>query len=230
MPIDEVCEPWDFEASCCTGWIAEDAEPPEDDEELAAFEERLAIQERAVRWATAVLWKRSGRRYGVCTSTVRICPPFCNCDPCRCGPGSALTLSTLPVVAINQITDVCTNTVIDPDRYAIVGDHGVGLIDNTCSWLVGVACELEIEFEVGWEPDIEATEAMSELACEYVKHCLGQPCRSDAFLKLAGNIRYGNRNVILTGLPLVDHFLAQHVRQGTTGMIGLDDAHVYSVT
>lgn len=230
MALDEPCEPWEIDGMCCPDWIPADADPPEDEVELAAFTARLAAQVVAVRWASTVLWKRSQRKYGVCDSIVRICPPCCHCLPCVCGPKSILPISPeLPIIEIASITDVCSNTVIDPMRYKIVDNHSVGLVDLTCGWSVGLSCELEIEFSAGWVPDIEALMAGSELACEFTKHCLGLECRSTLFLKLAGVHKRGRRNIILTGLPLVDAFLIETNESGAAGMMDPSDAQPYSL-
>lgn len=230
MALDEPCEPWEITGLCCPGWIAEGTTPPTDPDLLALFEARLAAQEQATRWASSVLWRRSGRKVGVCDYVLRICPPCCYCSPCVCGPKSILNISPeLPIVAIDSITDVCSDTIIDPARYGIVNDHGVGLIDETCGWLVGYNCELEIEFSAGWEPDIEALMAGSELACEFVKHCLGEECRTKEFLKLTGAHKRGTRQVILTGLPLVDSWLIEVNRVGSAGMMDPSDAMPYSL-
>lgn len=239
MALDEPCEPWPISASCCSTWVSADDAPAEDDDGFAAFTARLAAQERAQRWATAVLWKRSGRKYGVCESTVRVCPPYCRCTPCACGPRAVLPISReLPIVAISSVTNVCSGQVIDPDRYGVIDSHSVGLIDHSCSWLLGQSddvssaiwpCDLEVVFTAGWEPDVEAVEAMSELACEYAKHCLGEQCRSTDFLKLTGTHKRGKRSIILTGLPLVDHFLIEANSVGSTGMMDPSDAFPYSV-
>lgn len=236
MALDEPCEPWPLSPSCCASWVLAEDSPAEEDEGFAAFQARLVAQERAQRWATAVLWKRSGRKFGVCASTLRVCPDQCRCLPCKCGPRALLMVSpNLPIVNVDSITNVCSGTVIDPERYAVIDDHAIGLIDRSCGWTfasndegVGFDCELEVVFTAGWEPDVEAIEAMSELACEYTKHCLGEDCRSEAFLKLAGIHKRGKRNVVLTGLPFVDHFLINQNEVGPSAMMDPSDAFGYS--
>lgn len=231
--IDEPCDVWPIEASCCSDWVdAQDAPNPPDDEDeeamaaydaaLAAFNANQTLQERAVRWATTMLWKRSRRKLGVCTSTVSVCPPSCYCTPCTCGPRHILPLSaSRPVVSICSITNTCSDLLIAAERYAIVDGSGVGLVDGTCGWTSGSPfdCGLSIVFTHGWEPDIEASMAMTQLACEYAKWCRGENCKSEKFLKLAGSHKQGKRNVILTGLPLVDHFLIEASSSGSSGMM-----------
>lgn len=225
MAIDQPCEPWDIDFTCCPTWIPQDTPVVEPDTDGVAA--RLAAQAFALSWASTFLWKRSGRRFGVCSRTVRICPPSCYCfDICKCGPRSVLALSLdAPIVAVQSVTNVCSNTVIDSSRYRIVNGSSLGLVDMSCGWLVGVDCELEIVFTAGWTPDEEATLAASELACAFVKKCLDTECRSDSFLSLAagfhkvGSQRGGRRTIVLTGIPLVDQWLIEVGSAGATGML-----------
>jgi hypothetical protein len=226
MAVDEVCEPWEIDFTCCDCWLPDDTTVPDPDPDGIAAQ--LAAQVRAVRWASNFLWKRSGRKVGVCESTVRICPPSCYCSPCTCGPHGLLTISTAPIVSIESITELCGNTVIAEDRYTVIDGHSIGLVDNTCGWQVGMGCELEIVLTAGWEPDVEAIQAASELACEYLRYCTGRKCRSEQFMSLAaGHHQLGKRHVILTGIPLVDHWLIEMNSNSPAGMFDPSEAMAY---
>src|SRR5258706_10622048 len=157
---------------------------------------------------------------------------ICGMSPCICGPQSLLHIThSRPIADITSITDVCSGDIIDPARFAIVDENYIGLVDHTCSWSPGVMCELEIVYSHGWEPDIEAQMAAGELACEFVKYCMGEQCRSDKFLSLAaGQMKRGRRQIVLTGLPLVDHWLIQANSVGSSGILDTTDYVAYSVS
>lgn len=228
MAIDQPCDPWELDFTCCPGWLPDDTVVPDPD--TGGVAARLAAQEFAVAWASTFLWKRSRRRFGVCTQTVRICPPTCWCiDICKCGPRSILTLTDdRPIVEITSITNVCTDVIIDPSRYRVVNGSGVGLVDNSCGWLVGMDCELEITFSAGWVPDVEATTAAAELACAFVKKCTDVDCDSSKFLSLAAGFhRQGKRNTVLTGIPLVDQWLIEVRASGSSGIFDPSDPQSY---
>lgn len=54
--------PWpEAEMDCCVGWDDIDA----------------AVQARAIEYATAILWRLTGMRYGICERTVRPCGSTC---------------------------------------------------------------------------------------------------------------------------------------------------------
>lgn len=226
---DEPCLPWAIDASCCEGWLPSDTVVPVPDSgEIAA---QLLAQTRAVRWASTFLWHRSRRRFGVCTVTARSCPQFCMCNPCVCGPTDLVLLSLdQPVNSITSVTDVCSNIVIDPSRYAIVNGTSVGLTDRSlCGWQPSaLGCELEIVYTVGTEPDIEALIAGGELACEFYRYCAGLKCKSDKFMSLAaGSHQRGKRTTILTGIPLVDQWLLHVNSSGYSGMMDPSDDYAY---
>lgn len=229
---DEPCVDWDFEQLCCDIWLDCDTVVPDPDPNNVAGQ--LRAQAYAKRWVSAFLWKRSRRRIGLCTNTVRICPPYCMCAPCACGPAHVLPLSMdSDIVSIVSITNVCSGEVIDPSRYRVVNGSGVGLVDGSCSWMVGasLACELEIVYTYGVEPDIEALSAAADLACAFVKSCLKVSCRSDQFLTLkAGFQKIGRRQVVLTGVPLVDQWLLEVRGSSPAGMLDPSDLAPYTVS
>ncbi len=232
MADNEPCVPWDINTMCCPNWLPADTTVPEDD--VSGIQARLDAQAFAVTWASTFLWRRSRRRFGICESTLFVCPPRCYCTPCACGPQHIIELSPdAPVTEIAEIRDVCSDTIIPSDRYKIINGRSVGLVDRTCSWWIAGApfdCQLSIQFSVGYVPDAEALIAGGALACAFLDACLQTNCKQGDFLKLAaGFSKRGKRQLVLTGIPLVDQWLIEVNSAGTSGMLDPSDILPYSL-
>lgn len=230
---DMPCEPWPVDMACTQVlWYAEDDVVP-GGVDLAA---QLELQDKAVLWASAMLWKRTRRRFGVCTLTRRVCPPRCECvSVCSCGPQSLLlNVSELPITSITSITDVCSGAVVDPARYGIINENSIGIVDGgSCVWSAG-GCDVDIVFTDGYTPDVEAVAAVSELTAEYLNYCRGTACRKGSYFDLSGGSvrrgRGGRRDVMLFGLPLVDRFILDATASSPSGMLDAARATAFAVT
>lgn len=234
---DNTCLPWPFDPTCCDGieWFTtEPVLPPDPTPEQLADHATWVSQQSAIVWATNVLWKRTGRRIGVCRYTVRICPPCgCFCYPCGCGPKARLDISPeLPLVEVVSVTRTCNDTVVPVEAYDIIDSRWIALNEHACTWGTWYDCPLDVVFDAGWTPDPEAVLAMSTLACERYKQCAGMKCRLPEDTML-GEIRRGGsgnrRNITLFGIPVVDHFLIDSRSTSPAGMFDPSESHPYAV-
>lgn len=121
-----------------------------DTEEWEAFD--ASVQDAATRWATQIMWAGTGRRYGLCSVTVRPCRRFCDDCPdgwfwsygqfmpyitngiwrnCGCGfgpgCGSCNASCQVPLPGpVDSITEVVVDgTTIDPDTYRLDAVDGM---------------------------------------------------------------------------------------------------------
>lgn len=137
------CDGWDPDTSCCPDW---DTYTPE-------------LQASAINYATFVLWAATGRRFGLCTKTVRPCTgQFCNQDGVygfywnegtwfpyilnglwrnwTCGCGCSVNCQVYLPGPVNSIISVLVDgEVVDPDTYRV---------DNA-QWLVRTHTTAEAE-------------------------------------------------------------------------------------
>jgi hypothetical protein len=198
---------WDLDTGCCSEW---DTFSP-------------ALQAAAANFATMVLWAATGRRFGLCTRTVRPCGRDCEGDGfggwangwywsegtwlpyifnglwrnCWCGCNGGVGCCTCRARCqvyipgpVNSIISVDVDgTTVDPATYRV--DNGQWLVrtttpgvDDQC-WPFwqdydlnpGVEHTFVVNYLQGIPPPAALKRAAGELACEYAKACLGQPCR-----------------------------------------------------
>ena len=139
--------------------------------------------EQLLQAASNILFRRTCYRWpGLCERTVHPCPScHCSSNPCRCG-GLYYVLPLANAFPITGVTSVKINGV--PFTDFRVDDYSrLVRIDGeawpTCNNLgIGDTCdeEIEVTYQYGIEPPIEARMAAAEYACELKKACSGGDC------------------------------------------------------
>ena len=221
----------------CTGWELDDDVCADCDAYVGL---PGATQDALVDYAADVLWRRTGKRYGLCDVTVRPCRddcptagpglPFripgsrdwsnggCGCaGPCGCGgPLAQITLPG-PVHALSSV-------IVDGVALDLVGPPPAVRVDN---WMTAVRQDggrwptcvhlgdpppggISIGYQRGRPVPAGGRWALSRLVCELAKSCAGQPCA------LPGTATNVTRQGVTVSLPPVDVLVAD-------GLWGLPD-------
>lgn len=195
-----VVQPWITAADLRTDLAKEDA----------------ALRTAAIAWASEALRRRTRLQWGVADYDIQFNVP-CSCGiswvdgVCVCAPRQLIHISPRqPIIEVASVTNVATSVAIPPERYGIVNEHWIGLVDSTnLEWATGWCNRLRVLFSAGAVPDAEGKEACAELAGEFLKlKANDQSCRlrsnQTGVIKRGRN---GRRDVALFGIPLVDNFI-----------------------
>lgn len=188
---------WTVDTTCCDTWSDYSAD----------------LQTAAAEYGAFVVWAATGRRFGLCSRTIRPCGRQCdmcasgyywyegtwlpyifngvwrNCwcgtnDPscCTCTPSCQVWLpgpvASIPATGVSQ-----DGAIVPVDAWRV--DNGQWLVrtDDDC-WPL---CQdynvdsgdgtLLVTYMQGLPVPSVLQRAAGELACEWAKSCLGQPCR-----------------------------------------------------
>lgn len=228
---------WDVTTDCC------------DD-----FWETLSpeLQVSAAEYGAFTVWAATGRRFGLCTRTVRPCGRTCNqrgnsgyfwsdgtwlpyifngvwrncwcgCDGgmgcCTCEPACQVWLNgpvaAIPATGISQDGDI-----VPVDAWRVDVDNGTWLVrtDGDC-WPECQDYNVDsgvgtffVTYQQGLEVPSVLSRAAGELACEWAKSCLGQPCR------LPQRVQSLTRQGVSISMVSIDDLL----RRGLTGVETVD--------
>lgn len=239
------------DTACCTDW---DSYSPE-------------LQEAAAQYGAIMIWAATGRRFGLCTKTVRPCRRDCgdwdgdgwgggwywsegtwmpyvfngvwrNCW-CGTGPGCFTCRASCqvwlePPIASIQSVYISGYGIVDPSTYR-VDDYqwlvrqgpavsGSGAADcwpifNNYNFPASGAGEpldgsaWQVTYLQGIPMPSVLSRAAGELACEYAKFCLGQPCR------LPQRATSLSRQGVTVSLVNVEQLL----EDGLTGIVTVDN-------
>jgi hypothetical protein len=242
----------EVDTTCCTDWASYDTE----------------LQTAAAEYGALMVWAATGRRFGLCTKTVRPCRRDCegsdlfggwgggwywsegtwmpyifngvwrNCW-CGSGPGclscqpSCQIWLQPPVASIVQVY-FSGDGVIDPNTYRVddyqwlvrqgpavtgSGETDCWPIFNNFNFPVSGAyapmdnSAWQVTYQQGIPFPSVLSRAAGELACEYAKMCLGQPCR------LPQRVTSVSRQGVTVSLVDVDQLL----ENGLTGIVTVDN-------
>jgi len=187
---------WSVDVSCCSTWSDYSTE----------------LQTAAAEYGAFTMWAATGRRFGLCTRTIRPCGRQCtncangyfwsegmwvpyifngiwrncwcgsNLGCCTCQPSCQVWLpgpvASIPATGITQ-----DGAVVPVNSWRV--DNGMWLVrtDDEC-W---PDCQdydadsgtntLMVTYQQGLPVPAILSRAAGELACEWAKSCLGQPCR-----------------------------------------------------
>lgn len=135
-----------------------------------------ALLDEALDTASDFVVFVTGRDYGRCQRTFRVCGP-CNCghDPCDCCAPRGLTLPGFrPHVVEVRIND----EPVDPLTYvAILNHYGAMILERFRSdgkvidW---PACDVEVDLISGWEVNSMVRHAAAEIACDVIANDAGR--------------------------------------------------------
>ena len=225
LAVDGPCDGWQLDPDACG--------------DCDAFQGLTQPQQEAVTaFAADVLWRRTGRRYGLCAVTVRPCrddcPTYgagwparlpgstswtnsgCGCaGPCSCGGAVAQVTLPGPVWALTEVTvdgaplpDLQAAVRVDNWTTVVRQD---GLPWPRCQHLGDPAPgSWSISYQKGRPVPAGGRWVLSRLVCELAKACAGQPCQ------LPGTATNVTRQGVTVTLPPVDVLV-------TEGLWGLPD-------
>lgn len=223
---------FEVDTSCCTDWDTYSDE----------------LQTNAMEYGAYVMWAATGRRYGLCTKTVRPCGRTCGTNPyggyywsegswrpyvfngqwfncgscggfgCMCEPSCQVWLPG-PVAAVSGVS--VDGEIVAVDAWSVDNGQWLVRVDGDC-W---PECQdfnvnagdgtFFVTYQTGLAVPSVVSKAAGELACEWAKACLGQPCRlpqrvqsvtrqgvSVSMVPLEDLLKFG-----LTGIDTVDQII-----------------------
>lgn len=220
------------------------------------------LQQAAAEYGAFTMWAATGRRFGLCTRTVRPCGRWCNTTGiygyfwsdgtwlpyifngtwrnCWCACNGALGCCTCepscqvylrgPVFAVSPTGVSQDGEIVPIDSWRV--DDGKWLVrtDGDC-WPICQNYDVDsgegtffVTYQQGLPVPTVLLRAAGDLACEYAKACLGQPCalpqRIQSLTRQGVSMSAVSIDDILskglTGLPRVDEIIIRFNPSGLT--------------
>lgn len=178
-------------------WAANDVEPteamlqwPVDVSCCTQIDLTAAENLRFVAAAVDLLWRKSGRRFGLCEAVIRPCERPCSCRP-RCFGECQWQRLDLFNLVNNRIESVTSVTVDGADVpaagnwYVSNENHYLTPVRDGLLWCwpeqdmnleAGEAGTWSVEIVVGEQPPESGPIAAAELACQIARACAGEEC------------------------------------------------------
>lgn len=207
-----ICEPWiddwDDVVVCCP-------------EASSVTDEDL--QNQFIDYASEVLSRLSGNRFGLCEITRRPCVEcHCYCSPCLCGPVERVDLGYSPVAEVTEV--MIDGVVLDPSAYRVDDWRWLTRIDGLhwprCQTLNSADDEVGA-FTVTWTYGTPVPTggifSAQKLVCELVKSC-----NNDASCQLPSRATNIQREGVTIGV-----ILPPKIELINLGMTGVDEIDLW---